>query len=94
MTAALAVNDYLITERIEVTVEKYLSYAIDSENELPVAVRRIYLVQRDGPQSHSRHRYSIFFYASIQPRDFLFYKKKELGVFRDWLFRWPTQALM
>jgi hypothetical protein len=54
MTAALAVNDYLITERIEVTVEKYLNYAIDSENELPVAVRSISLVQRDGPKSPRR----------------------------------------
>jgi hypothetical protein len=84
-TAALAVNDYLITERIEVTVEKYLSYAIDSENELPVAVRSISLVQRDGLKSprRGRRRYSISFYASTQQRDFLFFKNKELGVFRD-----------
>jgi hypothetical protein len=56
VTAALAVNGYLITDSIEVTVAKYLTYAIDSENELPVAVMRIYLVQRDGPQSPRRGR--------------------------------------
>lgn len=31
----------------------------------------------------ARRRYSISFYASTQQRDFLFFKNKELGVFRD-----------
>ena len=84
-TASLAINNYLITDSIEVTVEKYLTYAINSENELPVAVKCIILFDakdRKVPYE-ARSRYSIFFYASTQQRDFLLYMNKELGVFCD-----------
>jgi hypothetical protein len=64
-TTTLAVNGYLITDSIEVTAGKYLTYAIDSENELPVAVRRIYLVQRDGPQSPKRDQRHVLLLLCI-----------------------------